>query len=75
MAIPLEINMLGLIEHRHYPDERFFRIAAEVGNDVIVGCDAHNPAALLDIESQKKTRAFAEQLGCPILETVSFRKL
>ena len=75
LGLPVEVNMLGVMDHRHYPSERFFHIAAEVGNDVIVGCDAHNPAALLDIESQKKTRAFAEQLGCPILETVSFRKL
>ena len=75
LDVPLEVNMLGLTEHRHYPCDRFYRIAAEVGNEFIVGCDAHKPAALLDVESQQKTRAFAERWGCRILETVPFRSL
>ena len=75
MQIPLEINMLGLIEHRHYPCERFFRIAGEVGNEVIVGCDAHHPTHLLKTEAQQQARAFAEDLGCKIIETVSLRRL
>ena len=75
LDVPLEVNMLGLADHRHYPSERFYRIAAEVGNAIIVGCDAHNPAALLDVESQKKTRAFAEQFGLYVMDTVPFRKL
>lgn len=75
MNIPLEINMLGFVEHRHYPEERFYRIAAEVGNEIIVGCDAHHATDLLNVEAQHKTRAFAEALGCPILEIVSLRPL
>lgn len=74
LGLPLEVNMLGVAEHRHYPSERFYRIAAEVGNDVIVGCDAHNPNALLDLNNQQKTRAFAEQFGLQVRDTVSFRK-
>ena len=34
LSVPLEINMLGLGDHRFYPSDRFFDIAAEVGNDV-----------------------------------------
>ena len=62
-SVPLEINMLGLSDHRHYPTERFFRIAAEVGNDIVIGCDAHQPEALLNTDMQNKTREFAEKLG------------
>jgi histidinol-phosphatase (PHP family) len=75
LGLPIEVNMLGLADHRHYPSERFYRIAAEVGNEIIVGCDAHSPAALLDLESQRKTRAFAEQFGLRVVDTVSFRNI
>ena len=43
LEIPLELNLLGLHGGRNYPDPAFWSIAAEVGNQVIVGCDAHQP--------------------------------
>lgn len=63
MKIPLEINMLGLSGGRHYPSERFFKIAKSVGNDVIIGCDAHIPSELSNTDGQKKTFEFARGLG------------
>ncbi len=48
--IPLECNMLGAgngtYYRRNYPSERFFKIVAEVGNEVIISCDAHDPGML-----------------------------
>lgn len=41
MDIPLELNMNGMSDGRHYPAERFWKIAGEVGNQVILGLDAH----------------------------------
>ena len=41
MHIPLETNLLGLLEEKHYPREAFWEIAGTVGNDVILGIDAH----------------------------------
>lgn len=46
--IPLEINLLGLKDKRHYPCGEFFEIAGRVGNDVIIGIDAHSPEKLTD---------------------------
>ncbi|MCR5676592.1 MAG: histidinol-phosphatase [Agathobacter sp.] len=43
MDIPLEVNLLGQSEKRHYPSDRFFEIASRVGNRVILGQDAHAP--------------------------------
>ena len=43
----LEINMQGagsVGKRRHYPNEDFFEVAAEVGNSVIIGSDAHSPS-------------------------------
>jgi histidinol-phosphatase (PHP family) len=43
--IPLEINLLGLREGREYPRIDFWKIAADIGNDVILGSDSHAPNA------------------------------
>lgn len=44
-GMPLEFNFLGFENNRIYPSERFFKIAAEVGNEVIYGVDAHSPSS------------------------------
>ena len=72
---PLEVNLLGVRENRHYPNEHFWRIAAEEENDVILGCDAHRPADLADQKSEAWARAFAERLGLRLQESVSIRKI
>lgn len=48
LDMPLECNMLGFRDHRNYPNRRFFRLAAEYGCKVILGMDAHSPAAFSD---------------------------
>lgn len=60
---PLELNLLGIREGRHYPDERFWRLAAEEGNRVVLGCDAHTPGDVADPASEEKARMLAERLG------------
>lgn len=72
---PLEINLLGLREGRHYPNERFWRIAAEEGNAVVLGSDAHRPEQVLDSASEQKAIALADQLGLRILDTISIRPI
>lgn len=44
--IPLEINLLGVRDHRPYPEKDFWKIAGEVGNTVVIGTDAHSPDAM-----------------------------
>ena len=41
LNIPLEINLLGIRYNRHYPGERFWKIAGEVGSPITIGVDAH----------------------------------
>ena len=69
---PLEINLLGIRDHRHYPSERFFKIAAEVGNKVVFGLDAHDPNCILDPKSRKTAEQFAENCGIKVLEEIPF---
>ena len=68
--LPLEINLLGLGDGRHYPQDRFLKIAAEVGNTMILGCDAHRPEALADTATQEKGRALAKKYGLQVTEEI-----
>ena len=72
---PLEINLLGIRDGRHYPEERFWRIAAEEGNPVILGCDAHQPPWVSDPASEEKASAMAERLGLKLLRQLPIRSL
>lgn len=74
IGMPLEVNMLGFWDHRCYPSDRFFGIAAEVGCELIIGCDAHDPAALIDTETQNRCRAWAERFGLNILDRINLVK-
>ena len=68
LNIPLEINLLGLRTARHYPSDRFFRIAAEVGNPVVLGCDAHRPCDMAIPENLADGYAMAKRMGLHVLE-------
>ena len=72
---PLEINLLGVREGRHYPNERFWQFAAEEGNPVVLGCDAHRPDDLLDREAENRALALVERLGLNLLDTLPIRRL
>lgn len=50
-GIPLEINFYGIRDNRFYPFEEFWKIAGEVGVDVVYGFDAHDTAAAYDGDS------------------------
>lgn len=66
--MPVEINMLGLLQGRHYPSDKFFRIAAETGCTAIIGCDAHFPESLADTENMEKCRVYAERFGLKLVD-------
>ncbi len=69
--IPVEINMLGMMNNKHYPSERFFRIAQKVGNKAIIGCDAHIPEFLNDSSIMKIGKAFADLMKLELVESLS----
>ena len=73
-ALPLECNLLGLREGRNYPDERFWRIAAEEGNAVILGCDAHQPEHVRAPETEARARQMLARYGITPMETVELKR-
>jgi histidinol-phosphatase (PHP family) len=51
MNIPLEINLLGIRDHRAYPHDRFFKLCGEIGAEVCMGSDAHQVNVTADMPS------------------------
>lgn len=72
---PLELNLLGIRLGRYYPDERFWAIAGEVGNAVVLGSDAHKPEDVCDPSSEEKAQELVRKYSLRLQETVTLRKL
>ena len=66
--IPVEINMLGVIEHRHYTDMRFLQLAKKAGCSAIIGCDAHSPDRLDNRAGQAQCVDMAAKAGLPLVD-------
>lgn len=61
--MPLEYNILGLRQKRHYPNKLFWDIAAKEGNTVIIGSDAHTPVDVFDKESIERAKEEIKSMG------------
>ena len=48
----------GIIKGVHYPNDRFWDIAASVRNEVLISCDAHRPEVL----SNQRARGLSRSL-------------
>lgn len=66
--IPVEINLPGLINGRHYSSEKFLKIAGEIGNTAIIGCDAHLPEVLSADELTEKCREAAKKHNLALID-------
>ena len=73
--IPLEINLLGMLCKKHYPNEAFWELAAEEGCSVILGLDAHDPSHITNYECEEKALKMVRHYGLKLLETVELRHL
>ncbi|MBE7000909.1 MAG: histidinol-phosphatase HisJ family protein [Ruminococcaceae bacterium] len=73
LDIPLEINLLGLKEGRHYPNNHFWQIAGEVGNKVVIGVDAHQPYRFAEADVLAKALALVEKFHLNLTEDIPLR--
>lgn len=73
--LPLEINMLGLWDHRRYPREEFWKIAGEEGCRVVIGCDAHLPENTWKPDIACRAQALAEKYGLQPVEWLPLKPL
>lgn len=73
--IPLELNILGMGEGgKHYPAERFWRIAGEVGNDVVLGLDAHCARQVQDISAYSKCMEIVDEFNLHLINRINIGK-
>lgn len=77
LSVPLEINMHGLNpDSSHlYPHDIFWEIAKDIGNDVVIGCDAHWPNYLNNTQLQEATYEFAKKHGIEPLREINLKKV
>ncbi len=73
--LPLEINLLGLREGRHYPRYAFWQVAAEENCTVVLGSDAHCPIDVVDPQTEQRTLDMISQLGLTYLENPDIRRI
>ncbi|MBR4072803.1 MAG: histidinol-phosphatase [Clostridia bacterium] len=73
--VPLEINFLGIKGKRIYPNRNFLKIAAEVGNEVVFGSDAHDPISVYDEATLQVAEKLVSDLGLKKIDTVKLKFL
>jgi histidinol-phosphatase (PHP family) len=66
--VPVEINMLGIMEYRHYTSERFLKLAQKAGNSAIIGVDAHTPEQLEHVGMQETCHVLIEKYSLPLID-------
>jgi histidinol-phosphatase (PHP family) len=74
-GMPLEINLLGIREGRHYPNISFWEVAAEENCPVILGVDAHQPHNLCNAQALQVANDMISRLDLQVLDTTPLRPL
>ena len=74
-GVPLEFNLLGLSDKKHYPNPVFWEMVAEEGCEVILGRDAHAPDALLDERTEIRALEILKELDIHPIHTAQLRKI
>ena len=70
LNVPLEINLLGILDGRHYPHDSFWAIASEIGNEVVFGSDAHYAQNIAVPWVLDKAQAIVDKYHLTRLETL-----
>ncbi len=68
LNVPLEINLLGFCTNRQYPNPTFWKIAKAVGNQVLIGLDAHEAEDYNDIVGYIRCKNWAKSMGIDVME-------
>ena len=74
-GMPLEFNLLGLSDKKHYPNPLFWEMAAEEGCLCVLGRDAHTPEALLDVKTEEQALKILELFGINPIDNLLLRKI
>ncbi len=70
-GMPIEFNLLGFIQNRHYPRRAFWEEAAVISPQVILGWDAHSPQWMEQPEKEAEARAYLLELGMTPIDNLT----
>lgn len=70
LNIPIEFNFLGYTAKRNYPNNDFWHIVSNIGNDVVIGLDAHSPEVFNDEENLNKAKAYLDSINIKPLDKI-----
>ncbi len=73
--VPLEINFLGLLDNRIYPNPLFWRIAGEVGNEVIFGADCHSKDMVINKRSEELASLMVSKYNLNHIDYLKLKKV
>lgn len=68
LDIPLELNVLGAYQGRHYPNDRFWELAGNLNNSCIIGIDAHDPAMFFYPQGFQKIEDLAKRYKLHVID-------
>ena len=69
-GMPLEYNLLGMVEGRNYPSLPFWQEAAALGAVAILGCDAHAPKRVCAPDEIARATEFLRGLGVTLTDEI-----
>ena len=67
LHVPAEINLLGIYQHRHYPNPAFWEIAGAYDLNVILGTDAHKPEHVWVPDAEAKAMELVQRYHLHLL--------
>ena len=68
--MPLEINLYGMRDGRHYPNEEFWRVAGRLGARATLGFDSHHEKHVADQNEIIRGLRLADKFGIEVLDEV-----
>jgi histidinol-phosphatase (PHP family) len=75
VRVPLELNLYGLSEMRHYPYSPFWELVGKIGAPVALGRDAHSTERVHSEREMADAYRFAEKHKLNVIDTVELRGL
>ena len=73
--LPLEFNLLGFEDKRAYPYKPFWELVSQVGNKVILGCDAHAVDRVAKKAVYESGLKYLVELGIEPIEKINMKKV
>jgi histidinol-phosphatase (PHP family) len=71
LDIPLEINLYGMRDGRHYPSEEFWRVAGQIGGvKATLGFDSHHERHVADGAEIIKGLRLADKFGIEVVDEI-----